>query len=815
MPAYTAPFAAAGAAAGGGFLGGLGRMLEPLDYGRQALWNMPRKLAEGDIGAALPGLLGLGTGALAATGVGTPLAMLLGTLAGGTAQGIGKAADDERFAAPTGDDALKALGGDPDSGGGMVGSMLLSALGDPLTMSGFVGGHRAGANFGKGLEELATARGPQFPGGVEKLGVGLPSLEPMGSVPERAKGILQSPHLKEILGEIPTGHRPLGAGIDAIGTGTPGGIAGDASGVVRIGGGPGSIDTMRMDMHYPLGASGPGVDIPTAPSPRPDLPEMLQPARSRAIGPYRVEHVPRANMGADPLASQSAQDQLINQLEGRGYQATQNPMGLLHGGGDLHAGNLGMTPEGRFAVTDPGAVLSGDKPVLPGNVNVVPEATGGRIKNWLLDRLGASESVQAEIEAELAKQSSAGRGILLPKEPLSLPRSPSVEPGTVNLRRPIAAPSPGLEGFGSESSSGLSADRRAFAGRGDGLGGSSGARALDEIDAMMGSHFGESSGVQFQPRSGGAPEAEMSLSALQRELLGGGSAHPPTSSEVNRVLRRQLEVPAENTMLQPHAGGFQVGDAGSHLPAQIPDPAATVHQRWAGPADRLPITESEVNRARSAAGESGGSSLDRLYDEHGRRPFTQAEIDRYNADLVRQELGGLSQSEMGRMLHPGFTDSELGRPLGGSPAPQSSLHDLADLEARAVSGQAPHGMSGSEWDNIVGRAQIGGNNPNRSELMRFLEQERGSAIPPNESALHPQGMSEMGLSRGPVELPGGPGRNFQQPVTQIPANMPEGQKALLAQLQAMGGSMPLHLPNPENIRNLMEMLKQLRMRPPV
>lgn len=793
MPNYASPFAAlgaAGGAAGGGFLGSLGKFLEPLDYARQAAWNMPRKLAEGDFGAALPGLLGLGTGALAATGVGAPLAMLLGTLAGGTAQGIGKAGDEERFAAPTGEDALKALGGDPDSGGGMVGSMLLSALGDPLTMSGFVGGHRAGAKFGKGLEELATARGPQFPGGVEKLGVGLPSLEPMGSVPERAKGILQSPHLKEILGEIPPGHRPLGSGIDAIGTGTPGGGLGDPSGVVRIGGGPGSFDTMRMDMHFPLGASGPSVDIPTAPSPRPDLPEMLQPARSRAIGPYRVEHVPRANIGGYPIKASDARDRLINQLEDRGYQATQNPMGLLHGGGDLHAGNLGMTPEGRFAVTDPGAVLSGDKPVLPGNVNVVPEVAGGRFKNWLLDRLGANESVQAEIEAELAKQGSAGRGILLPKEPPSLPRSPSVEPGTVNLRRPLAAPSPGLEGFGS-----------------------SGSRDLSELEAAMGAHNSPPiSGLEFPPASANAAGSDVRLSDLQRELLGGGSAHPPTSSEVNRVLRRQLEVPAENTMLQPHAGGFQVGDAGSHLPAQIPDPAATVHQRWAGPADRLPITESEVNRARSAAGESGGSSLDRLYDEHGRRPFTQAEIDRYNADLVRQELGGLSQSEMGRMLGPVEAPSHFssgpvegggssvwgrsplhgGEPISAHQEPQSSLHDLADLEARAAAARQP-----------------------ASPLQQALTPHTSLPIPPNESALHSQGMSEMGLSRGPVELPGGPGRNFQQPVTQIPANMPEGQKALLAQLQAMGGSMPLHLPAPDNIRNLMEMLKQLRMRPPV
>lgn len=142
---------ALGSSAGAGFGGTLGRLIEPLDNPRQALWNIPSKIAQGDWLGALPGLLGVGAGAaLGATGFGLPLAMLGGSLLGGTAQGIGKSTDEERFAAPTADDVTGGAGGP-------VGSFLLHALGDPLTYAGMGAGGAVGRAAEKeGVGSLAS-----------------------------------------------------------------------------------------------------------------------------------------------------------------------------------------------------------------------------------------------------------------------------------------------------------------------------------------------------------------------------------------------------------------------------------------------------------------------------------------------------------------------------------------------------------------------------------------------------------------------------------------------------------------------------------
>lgn len=132
------PYNAAGAAAGAGVGGLLGRALNALDYPRQALWNIPDKIAQGDYAAAVPGLLGVGAGiGTAALGGGLPLAFLAGSLAGGAGQAVGSSVDEGRFQAPTAQD----LTGSDD----WLLNTLTSMAGDPLTYAGGVGG-RAGAN---------------------------------------------------------------------------------------------------------------------------------------------------------------------------------------------------------------------------------------------------------------------------------------------------------------------------------------------------------------------------------------------------------------------------------------------------------------------------------------------------------------------------------------------------------------------------------------------------------------------------------------------------------------------------------------------
>src|ERR1700736_5387321 len=134
MPNYAGPFGAiaggAGGLAGAGLGGALGRILSPLDYPRQALYNLFSGVGKGiDSGdwhqalGAVPGALGAGlAGGLMATGVGAPLGILAGSLLGGAAQGIGDASGDERFKAPTTDDLAKGLGIDTDSTAGKVAS---------------------------------------------------------------------------------------------------------------------------------------------------------------------------------------------------------------------------------------------------------------------------------------------------------------------------------------------------------------------------------------------------------------------------------------------------------------------------------------------------------------------------------------------------------------------------------------------------------------------------------------------------------------------------------------------------------------------
>jgi hypothetical protein len=174
----------AGGAATGGILGtgarqggGFFDLLAPLDYPRQALWNVPSALSKGDFLGALPGLFGGAAGlGLAATGAGLPMALLGGSALGGLAQGAGRSTGSESFDAPTPSALLEALGGDPEGTGGMLGSMALGALGDPLMWSemGLGIGRMKPRTFKGGLPDIPIPPGSEVLGAKPMMGGDIP-----------------------------------------------------------------------------------------------------------------------------------------------------------------------------------------------------------------------------------------------------------------------------------------------------------------------------------------------------------------------------------------------------------------------------------------------------------------------------------------------------------------------------------------------------------------------------------------------------------------------------------------------------------------
>lgn len=133
------------------------KILSPLDWSRQATWNLGRgvsDLTEGKMPALadiLPGLLGAGAGlGLAATGVGIPAALLGGSIFGALNQG----AYGNQAANPS------------DVAGSDIGGVLLSALTDPMTFG------LTGAGI-QGAKRLLRGRPATAPAGAS-VGSALP-----------------------------------------------------------------------------------------------------------------------------------------------------------------------------------------------------------------------------------------------------------------------------------------------------------------------------------------------------------------------------------------------------------------------------------------------------------------------------------------------------------------------------------------------------------------------------------------------------------------------------------------------------------------
>lgn len=160
------------AGAGSGVLGRspLLSLLAPLDYPRQAAWNLargPARLLQGegsldDILGMVPGLAGAGMAALG------PLGLLGGALAGGAVQGLGKLTGSDAFEASTPQDVT----GSED----FLPNLAVGAATDPLTFSGLGMGGQAGRMAGSRMAmhaaEPALAEGPE--GILQAYRMGLP-----------------------------------------------------------------------------------------------------------------------------------------------------------------------------------------------------------------------------------------------------------------------------------------------------------------------------------------------------------------------------------------------------------------------------------------------------------------------------------------------------------------------------------------------------------------------------------------------------------------------------------------------------------------
>jgi hypothetical protein len=409
---FAEPFGQIGGAAGGaggGILGGLAHLLEPLDYVRQAAWNLIKKpidaITEGDASHLLgmiPGVAGL-----AGTLVGGPWG---GAAAAGLGQAIGKMAAPEQFEAPK----VSDLTGTED----FLPNLLVGALTDPLTYAGGFGGHafgkKAGQEFGTGLENAARLKFPGYgataedvmgafePGMVERWRnspqvytsgerVGHPTYAGLGV--KHLDEILANP---EALREFVPGSKYGAHGAEAMMFKRP------EAGATTFG---------RNELKIP-GTFDPVTGTPYT---RPDIPEVIQAARSVGIGPHRIEQLPFMDVPKFNNINMTRAEALAEDLLGKNI-----------GFWDVKPGNIGYAPGNKPYVLDPGAIWPTRVVDRPADVSLgaqpwktdipiprAPELPGeapGKLKSWLLDMLGSDAKVRQEIE-EGVRQYRGGKPI--------------------------------------------------------------------------------------------------------------------------------------------------------------------------------------------------------------------------------------------------------------------------------------------------------------------------------------------------------------------------------------------------------------------
>lgn len=248
----------------------------------------------------------------------------------------------------------------------------LEMLTDPLTYLGGSIGRLGAKAFAPGLERAALTRGPNYAGGAEKLMQEFPKDKVSADV--LLEALQGSPHLPGVLKEIPPGSTYLNNGAEALVYKTPAG------------------DVLRIEPQaYNRAAS-------------PESANILQPTRAGIVGDARVERQPLVDTAA---AYEMGPAKAYTNITGPLKEALERE-GLDFA--DSHMGNVALL-HGRPVVIDPGAVMGSPADLNPlGQLQQRP----GRIKNWLLDALGADEHVRQH----LAEQAAA--------RPTQLPTTPVV-----------------------------------------------------------------------------------------------------------------------------------------------------------------------------------------------------------------------------------------------------------------------------------------------------------------------------------------------------------------------------------------------------
>jgi hypothetical protein len=411
MPSYAQPFetgfGTAGGAAGGGFLGSLGRILEPLDYPRRALYgganSILSALETGDVSQAV-GALPAASGAILAGLLGGPVGLLAGSALGGLMFGAGEAVDPERFRSIS----LPEVSGTED----FLPNLALGLATDPLTFAGFGSGWRAAAPAGKamgeGLEQAARWRGPMYPGGEEKLGAALAA----GQGVDLATA---TPSLRDAYTKLAVEQNPhIANNPRLLGHIAPGSIQGrgGSEADVWFNNAIGNVTTFReanpMLERKLFGEAFTPSGV--APPPRPASDLMNPAVWTQAVGDIRVEHAPRMSPAtalyergfSEPFLTAKAIE-LEEQLAQQGLQGVD----LVHLGQKVsekpNYGNFGLTAGGDWKVIDPGSIhpltTAGEPIARMGELAM-------REPRWyetpLLKLLGSDRAIQREIEDAVA-----------------------------------------------------------------------------------------------------------------------------------------------------------------------------------------------------------------------------------------------------------------------------------------------------------------------------------------------------------------------------------------------------------------------------
>lgn len=403
-PGFERAGKVAGGVAGAGAAGVLDQLLSPLDLPRQAAWNLIHKPVQasqqGDaslLAGLLPALAGIAVG----LGTANPL---LGALVAGGAQGLGSAVSEPTFSAPT----VQDLTGTDDS----ATNFLVGALTDPLTfIGGGVGakmGGEAGAKFGQNLTDAALWRGPRYATTAEDLAKMVDqSPIKMGEMfgGQVGQGLTRGQYLeKNILGQL----RSSPDALAEIMPGSTAAASGSESMFFRRPDGGGTLvrgpqlDPSLFDPNTGM------LQPPTLmPGPRPDIPEMLQAARSKAIPgtSLRIEQVAPVEPALEyvrDLPQGSIRDQSYWNLRNVSDQMMRD---IGERGGfpwDVSGGrNVGFDADGALKVFDPGAVSQA--PLVADMIQREP----GMVENLLLKLLGSDQAIQRELALRVGHQEPA------------------------------------------------------------------------------------------------------------------------------------------------------------------------------------------------------------------------------------------------------------------------------------------------------------------------------------------------------------------------------------------------------------------------